>query len=96
MIITTNKRGIDMARKVFVSVLVWYDIEGNCKPFRIKFEDDPIYQNQVFNIDRIIDVRRAASLKVGGTGIRYTIRINGKQSYLFENENRWFIEAKDC
>ena len=85
-----------MARKVFVSVLVWYDTEGNCKPFRIKFVDDPIYQNEVFNIDKVIDVRRAASLRVGGTGIRYTIRIDGKRSYLFEDENRWFIEAKDC
>lgn len=84
-----------MARKVFVSVLVWYDTEGKCKPFRIRFEDDPVYQNQVFNIDGVIDVRRAASTKVGGTGIRYTIRINGKQSFLFEDENRWFIEAQD-
>ena len=85
-----------MARKVFVSVLVWYDTEGNCKPYKIKFEDDPVYQNKVFNIDKVIDVRRAASLRVGGTGIRYSIRIEGKQSYLFEDENRWFIEAKDC
>ena len=85
-----------MARKVYVSVLVWYDTEGNCKPYRIKFENDSVYQDQVFHIDRVIDVRRAASLKVGGTGIRYTIRIDGKQLYLFEDENRWFIEAKDC
>lgn len=85
-----------LARKVYVSVLVWYDTQGNCKPFRIKFEADPVYQDKVFNIDKVIDVRRAASLRVGGTGIRYTIRINGNQSYLFEDENRWFIEAKDC
>lgn len=85
-----------MARKVYVSVLVWYDTKGNCKPYRIKFEDDPVYQEQVFHVDKVIDVRRAASLKVGGTGIRYTIRIDGKQLYLFEDENRWFIEAKDC
>lgn len=85
-----------MARKVYVSVLVWIDTEGKCKPYRIRFEDDPVYKNEVYKIDRVTDIRRAASTKVGGTGIRYTIFINGKESYLFEDENRWFIEAKEC
>lgn len=84
-----------MARKVYVSVLLWTDTEGNSTPFRIRFEDDSVYGNAVYNIDRVTDVRRAASTKVGGTGIRYTIIINGKEMYLFEDENRWFIEARD-
>lgn len=84
-----------MARKVYVSVLVKFDTDGNCRPYRIKFDDDPVYQDNVFKIDRVLDVRRAASTKVGGTGIRYTVVIDGIQSYLFEDENRWFIEAKD-
>lgn len=84
-----------MARKVYISVLLWTDTEGKSTPFRIRFEDDPVYENAVYNIDRVTDVRRAASTKVGGTGIRYTIFINGKEMYLFEDENRWFIEARD-
>lgn len=86
---------IRMARKVYVSVLLKVDTEGNKRPYRIKFEADPVYQDEVFHIDKVTDIRRAASTKVGGTGIRYTIYIDGKQSYLFEDENKWFIEAKD-
>ncbi len=78
-----------------VSVLLWTDTEGKSIPFRIRFEDDHIYENVVYNINRVTDVRRAASTKVGDTGIRYTIFINGKEMYLFEDENRWFIEARD-
>lgn len=83
-----------MARKVFVSVLLMVDTNGKNRPYRIKFEDDPVYENQVFKVDRVKDVRRAASLKVGGTGIRYTVIICGKESYLFNDENKWFVEAK--
>lgn len=92
---SAKKVGIKMARKVYVSVLVWYDTTGKGKPYRIRFEDDPVYKDEVWKIDRIKDVRRAASTRVGGTGMRYTIMINGKELYLFEDENRWFIEAKD-
>jgi len=42
----------------------------------------------------VLDVRKAASLKVGGRGTRYTVRIKGRQTYLFEDESRWFVEAK--
>lgn len=83
-----------MARKVFVSVLLIVDTDGKNRPYRIKFEDDPVYENQVFKVDKVKDVRRAASLKVGGTGIRYTVIICGKESYLFNDENKWFVEAK--
>ena len=83
-----------MARKVFVSVLLAVDTDGKNRPYRIKFEDDPVYENQVFKVDKVKDVRRAASLKVGGTGIRYTVIICGKESYLFNDENKWFVEAK--
>lgn len=56
-----------------------------------------------YEIDRVIDIRSAASAKVGGQGDRYTISIAGKQKYLFfersadisgRNIGRWFLEAK--
>ena len=48
-----------------------------------------------FEVDRLLDVRRAAALKAGGQGVRYTVRILGKETYLFEDEGRWFVEAKE-
>ncbi|MBC5787064.1 MULTISPECIES: hypothetical protein [Clostridiaceae] len=79
-----------MARKVFVEVTAKFDTEGNLTPLSIRWEDGTI-----FPIDRVLDRRRAASLKAGGQGIRYTIRINGHQTYLFYEEPRWFVEGKE-
>jgi hypothetical protein len=78
-----------MTRKVFVTVRAEHDTNGHIKPLSITWED-----GRVFEVDRILDVRQAASLKAGGTGIRYTCRICGKETYLFDDEGRWFVEAK--
>ncbi|WP_243134814.1 hypothetical protein [Acetobacterium wieringae] len=52
---------------------------------------------------KILDVRPAAALKAGGQGDRYTVQINGHQSYLFferspnisgTNLGKWFVERK--
>ena len=75
-------------RKVFVSVLVRVDEEGRNHPERIFFENGKAY-----NIDRVTDIRRAAAMKVGGTAVRYTVMINGRTTYLFEDEGKWFVEA---
>ena len=61
---------------------------GNIVPIQIIWED-----GRVFSIDKIIDKRNAASLKGGGKGIRYTVRILGKEKYLFLDEYIWFVEV---
>lgn len=79
-----------MSRKVYVDVAAAFDTEGNIIPMYIKWEDESTYY-----IDRVLDVRPAASLKAGGSGIRYTCRIMGKETYLFLEQNRWFVEGKN-
>lgn len=74
--------------KQFVSVEAKFDTDGNLLPLCICWED-----GRKFEIDRITDVRYAASLKSGGTGLRYTCRIRNQQRYLFLDNNRWFIET---
>lgn len=87
-----------MYTKTYVDVQVDFDSDGNMKPRTIIWED-----GHRFAIDKILDVRPAASLKVGGQGDRFTIRVWGKQSYLwFERSaaiegcqlGRWFVERK--
>lgn len=51
-----------------------------------------VYNYQNILIDKVLDVRPAASLKHGGQGIRYKCRARGKDFYLFLEENKWFIE----
>lgn len=77
-------------RKVYVEVVVTHRTDGSAQPNSIKFENDEIYE-----IDRVVQKCRAASAKVGGTGIRYTVQICGQSAFLFSEQNgRWFVEAK--
>lgn len=73
--------------KINLQVNADFDLDGNIRPRAITWED-----GRVFEIDRVLDVRRAASLKAGGLGIRYICRIRGKEVKLFNDEGRWFME----
>jgi len=75
--------------KVFVTVTAEFDPEGRLTPLSFVWEDGHRYE-----IDRVLDTRRAASLKAGGMGLRYTCRVRGIQTYLFLEEGRWFMERK--
>ena len=75
-------------KKMFVGVTTELTAEGKIIPTIIKWED-----GRRFAVDRVLDVRPAASLKVGGAGIRYTIRVRGKETFLFREQYRWFVEA---
>ncbi|MBE6823814.1 MAG: hypothetical protein E7513_00555 [Ruminococcaceae bacterium] len=72
--------------KQYVSVTAKFDSDGNILPLKINWDD-----GRIFEIDRITDIRYAASLKAGGAGIRYTCRIKQNEKYLFLEDNRWFI-----
>ena len=76
-------------RKVFVEVVCLNKPDGSIVPQKIVWED-----GHVFQVDRVLDVRQAASLLVGGCGIRYTCRIHNKETYLFYEEGKWFVEGK--
>ena len=79
-----------MSRKVYVEVSAVFTPEGQIMPRYIRWED-----GTVFSVDRVMDIRHAAATKAGGCGLRYTIRIGGRQTYLFLDEDRWFVEAND-
>lgn len=76
-------------RKVYVEVQLTVSPEGDIRPNTIKFEDGTVYE-----IDRLRHRCRAHATKVGGTGIRYTVVIRGQETYLFEDEGKWFVEAR--
>lgn len=78
-----------MVYKKYVDVIVRCYPDGTIKPMAVWWDEGKVYE-----IDRILDVRPAASLKAGGAGIRYTCRIMGHQTYIWQEENKWFVEAK--
>ena len=75
-------------RKVYVPVNLDVDAEGNIRPRLIRWIDGRVYE-----IDRLKHKCRASSTKVGGCGIRYTVMIGGHESFLFNEDEKWFVEA---
>ena len=84
--------------KVYVDVQVDFRKDGVMLPRVITWEDGMKYE-----IDRVSDIRPAAALRAGGQGDRYTVWVNGQQSYLFFERStnltgnvigRWFVERR--
>ena len=82
--------------KVYVRVRAEFDKDGFVHPRAIIWKD-----GQVYDIDRVLDVRFLHSSKAGGMGDRFTIRVCGQERYLFYERisemegnhiGRWFIE----
>lgn len=76
--------------KVFVGVNAKFEPDGTLTPVSVIWED-----GRIFEIDKILDVRRAASLKAGGIGTRYTVRIGHRETFLFLEDGRWFTQRRD-
>lgn len=76
-------------RKEYVSVNVDIDQEGVIHPRLIRWTN-----GRIFQIEQLKYKCRASSSKVSGGGIRYAVTIRGKETFLFSEGNRWFVEAK--
>ena len=77
-------------RKVYVGVNVDVDREGRVLPRTITWED-----GRRFEINRVGRIVQAASPYFGGCGLRYTVKILGRETFLFQEEKRWFVEARE-
>lgn len=80
-----------MTEKIVVEVIARFDTAGTITPLYIIWAD-----GRRLKIDRVTDRRRAASLKSGGQGIRYCVKIYGQLRYLWYNDmdNTWFVERQ--
>lgn len=84
--------------KVYVAATAAFNADGIMIPTSIVWEDGCRYE-----IDKVTDIRQAAAMKAGGQGDRFTIRVNGRQTYLFFERStnrtgnvigRWFVERR--
>lgn len=76
----------DNPDKHYTEVKALFDKEGKIMPLSMT------YNGCEYEIDRVTDIRPAASLKSGGAGIRYTCMVDGKPTYLFLEDTKWFYE----
>ena len=82
--------------KTYVDVVAAFRQDGTMLPLYILWENGKRYK-----IDKVFDIRPAPSLKSGGQGDRYTVRIENSLRFLFFERNtdptktemgKWFIE----
>lgn len=74
--------------KLLVDVVCVHYKSGHIKPIQIVWENGIHY-----NVDKVLKIEQRASLKSGGSGLRYTCLIHGQQRYLYlQDDNSWFIE----
>ncbi len=85
--------------KKYVEVTVAFDESGRMLPRTIKWDE------LTYEIDRVTEIKQAAAMRCGGQGDRYTIRVNGRNTYLYFERNasltgnnigRWFVESKSA
>ena len=77
-------------RKQFVEVLATHYIDGGVRPRTIILADGKTFE--------IEDVRGSARAKAGRQGeiaLRYHVVIRGKETYLYSENGRYFVEMKE-
>jgi hypothetical protein len=84
---------MDSDRNVYVEVNKDRQRNGQLVPLSFVWEDGTRYE-----IDKVLDIRPAASLKAGGAGIRYTVKVRNKEICMYLEEERgaarWFMERR--
>lgn len=77
--------------KVYVDVYAKFNKDGSLRPLQIVWED-----GRKYTVDRVLKIERCASRKAGGAGIMYTCMVEGKQSHLFFEVDKWFLDKKEA
>lgn len=85
-------------RKVYVDVDTYFRKDGRMLPREIFWED-----GQSFPIEAVLSLTPGAFFKTSGQNDRYTVRIRGRERYLYferfreedagNNIGRWFVEG---
>lgn len=81
---------MEQFKKAPVDVLVRHSTSGKLKPSAILYDDGKTYL-----IEKVTECFYAKAAKIGGEmALRYTIQVRGKETYLYEKDGIFFVEAK--
>ncbi len=76
-------------KKTYVRVEAWFSEDGSVHPTCVIWNDGVRY-----SVQGVLDVRPGVSLAANGAGMRYTVRIGSRVTYLYQAGTRWFVEQK--
>ena len=72
-------------RKVPVGVLAQFGTASDVHPLSVTWEDGRIYP-----VEAVLDIKPARS---SPDRFRYTVRIRGQDTYLYRENDRWYMES---
>ena len=75
-------------KQTFIEVNATFTADGKIIPKSI------VWGDKRYPVDRVTDIRRSASTKAGGAGLRYTCQILGKERFLYFDDTAWFVAEK--
>ena len=78
-------------RKQYVEVLATHYIDGTVRPRTIIFAD-----GSTFEIEDVKGAVRAKTARAGEVALRYHVVIHGKETYLYCDSGRYFVEMKEA
>ena len=73
--------------KIDLIVNARHNADGSVVPLSIVWSD-----GRVFAVDKVLEVKWAASIKAGEGWIRYRCTIMEKEIDLFDEDAKWFME----
>lgn len=76
-------------RKRYVGVTLKVDTAGVMRPVAVDWNDKISYP-----VDEVLDVRRTKGSVSGDEGLRYTLRLGGVTTYLWQAGKYWYVEEK--
>ena len=71
-----------------VTIIAKMQEDGNVIPLILLWENGKKY-----TIDKVLDIRKKASTKGGGLGLRYTCRFGEEERYIWLDGYIWFVEV---
>ena len=71
-----------------VTVFAKMQADGMVIPLRLLWENGKEYA-----IDKVLDIRKKASTKGGGLGLRYTCRFGNQERFIWLDGYVWFVEV---
>lgn len=88
-------RGVNRREKLYVDVIARFTTDGDLVPLKIILPQEAIRDGahrSEFDIQKVLEVRHAASMKVGGYGLRYKVLIDGKAKHVWQDQDGWYVE----
>lgn len=71
-----------------VTIIAKMQDDGNVIPLVLVWDNGKKY-----TIDKVLDIRKKASTKGGGLGLRYTCRFGENERYIWLDGYIWFVEV---